>query len=44
VLVEWLGLSAEEAAGVLGIRPVSVRVRLSRAKINVRRSLEDAGE
>lgn len=32
VLVEWLGMSAEEASDVLRIQPVSVRVRLSRAK------------
>jgi RNA polymerase sigma-70 factor (ECF subfamily) len=32
VLVEWLGLSAEEAGGVLGIRPVSVRGRVYRAR------------
>ncbi len=32
VLVEWVGLSAEEAAPVLGIEPVSVRGRLHRAR------------
>ena len=32
VLVEWLGLSAEEAGGVLGIRPASVRGRVHRAR------------
>jgi RNA polymerase sigma-70 factor (ECF subfamily) len=32
ILVEWLGLAAEEAAPILGIEPVSVRVRVSRAK------------
>jgi RNA polymerase sigma-70 factor (ECF subfamily) len=32
VLVEWLGMSSEEAAPILGISPVAVRVRVSRAK------------
>jgi RNA polymerase sigma factor (sigma-70 family) len=32
VLVEWVGLSAEEAAPVLGIEAVSVRGRLHRAR------------
>jgi RNA polymerase sigma factor (sigma-70 family) len=32
VLVEWVGLSAEEAARVLGIEAVSVRGRLHRAR------------
>jgi RNA polymerase sigma factor (sigma-70 family) len=32
VLVEWLGLDSTEAAAVLGIKPVSVRTRLHRAK------------
>jgi RNA polymerase sigma-70 factor (sigma-E family) len=41
VLVEWLGLSAEETAGVLELRPVSVRVRLSRAHASLRDLLED---
>jgi RNA polymerase sigma-70 factor (ECF subfamily) len=36
VLVEWLGMSPEEAGAVLGIQPVSVRVRLSRAKSGLR--------
>jgi RNA polymerase sigma-70 factor (ECF subfamily) len=36
VLVEWLGMSAEEAAPALGIEPVSVRVRVSRAKAALR--------
>src|SRR2546422_1252760 len=30
VLVEWLGFDSEEAAGLLGIRPSSVRTRLHR--------------
>lgn len=36
LLTEWLGMSAEEAGRVLGIRPVSVRVRVSRAKAALR--------
>ena len=44
VLVEWMGLSPEEAGRVLGIRAVSVRVRLSRAKASVQRSLEESDE
>lgn len=32
VLVEWLGLSSEEAARILGIRAASVRGRLHRAR------------
>jgi RNA polymerase sigma factor (sigma-70 family) len=32
VLVEWLGMTAEEAAPVLGVSPVAVRVRISRGK------------
>jgi RNA polymerase sigma-70 factor, ECF subfamily len=41
VLVEWVGLSAEEAGRVLGIEPVSVRVRLSRARATLRTAMED---
>jgi RNA polymerase sigma-70 factor (ECF subfamily) len=41
VLVEWLGMDQEEAATALGIKPGSVRSRLSRAKTDLRRVLED---
>lgn len=41
VLVEWLGMDQEEAATSLGIKPGSVRARLSRAKADLRRMLED---
>ena len=41
VLVEWLGFDAEEAGRVLGIEPVSVRVRLSRARTAMRDLLGD---
>lgn len=39
VLVGWVGLSAEDAGRVLGIEPVSVRVRLSRARAALREAL-----
>jgi RNA polymerase sigma-70 factor, ECF subfamily len=32
MLVDWLGYTAEEAAGLLGVRPASVRGRLLRAR------------
>ena len=41
VLVEWLGMDQEETAAALGIKPGSVRSRLSRAKTDLRRMLED---
>jgi RNA polymerase sigma-70 factor (ECF subfamily) len=36
VLVEWLGLGADEVATILGIEPSSVRARVSRAKAALR--------
>jgi RNA polymerase sigma-70 factor (ECF subfamily) len=39
ILVDWLDMDAEEAAGVLGIKPGSVRVRLHRARSALRDSL-----
>ncbi len=36
VLVAWHGMTDEEAGGILGIEPVSVRVRVSRAKAALR--------
>ena len=39
VLVEWLGLDDAEAGRILGIEPVSVRVRLSRARATLRMHL-----
>lgn len=36
VLVEWLGLSADEAGAVLGIDPSSVRGRIHRARQTLR--------
>jgi RNA polymerase sigma factor (sigma-70 family) len=41
VLVEWLGMDQDEAATALGIKQGSVRARLSRAKADLRRMLED---
>jgi RNA polymerase sigma-70 factor (ECF subfamily) len=41
VLVSWLGLDAEEAGAMLGIEPVSVRARLSRARATLRKHLHD---
>ena len=41
VLVEWLGMEPQEAAMALGIKPGSVRARLSRAKAALRGMLED---
>ena len=41
VLVELLGMSAEEAGRVLRIEPVSVRVRLSRARTLLRQRATD---
>jgi RNA polymerase sigma-70 factor (ECF subfamily) len=44
VLVEWLGLDAEEAGRVLGIEPVTVRVRISRARASLRERMEGVDE
>src|SRR5688572_16212087 len=41
VLVEWLGMDPQEAATALGIKPGSLRARLSRAKAALRDLLED---
>jgi RNA polymerase sigma-70 factor (ECF subfamily) len=41
VLVEWLGMDPQEAAATLGIKPGSLRARLSRAKAALRPMLED---
>jgi RNA polymerase sigma factor (sigma-70 family) len=39
VLVEWAGMTAEEAGRVLGIQPVSVRGRVHRAKTRLRQRM-----
>lgn len=36
LLVEWLGMTSEEAGAVLGIRPESVRGRAHRARVTLR--------
>jgi RNA polymerase sigma-70 factor (ECF subfamily) len=41
VLIEWLGMDPQEAATAMGIKPGSVRARLSRARAALRRMLED---
>ena len=43
MLVEWLGLNAEEAGRVLGVAPASVRSRVHRAKAVLRERLSDEG-
>ena len=44
VLVELLGLRAEEAGQILQIEPVSVRVRLSRARSHLRAQVRDGDD
>jgi len=44
VLVDWAGITAEEAARVLGIQPVSVRGRLHRARAALRQRIGDADD
>jgi RNA polymerase sigma factor (sigma-70 family) len=39
ILVDWLDMDTQEAAGVLGIKPASVRVRLHRARASLRDAL-----
>jgi len=44
MLVEWLGMSSEEAARILRIAPASVRTRIHRARAALRNRLgEDGG-
>lgn len=40
VLVEWLGMRDEEAGEVLGVAPVTIRVRISRARHALREMSE----
>jgi RNA polymerase sigma-70 factor, ECF subfamily len=42
LLVEWAGMSAEEAGRALGVTAEGVRTRIHRAKRTLRESLEDA--
>jgi RNA polymerase sigma-70 factor, ECF subfamily len=44
VLVDWAGMTAEEAARILGIQPVSVRGRLHRARAALRQRLGDTND
>jgi RNA polymerase sigma factor (sigma-70 family) len=44
MLIEWLGMTAEEAGRILGIAPASVRSRIHRARIILRESLLQGGE
>jgi RNA polymerase sigma factor (sigma-70 family) len=41
VLVEWMGLSHEEAGAALGISPITVRVRIHRARAVLRPLLQE---
>ena len=43
MLVEWLGMSSEEAARILRIAPASVRTRSHRARAALRKQLGDDG-
>lgn len=43
MLVEWLGMSSEEAARILRIAPASVRTRIHRARAALRKRLGDDG-
>lgn len=42
VLIDWSGMSVDEAARVLGVGPSSVRARLSRGRATMRGLLEDS--
>jgi RNA polymerase sigma-70 factor, ECF subfamily len=44
MLVDWLGYTAEEAAGILGVRPSSVRGRLHRARRGLRERFGGDGD
>jgi RNA polymerase sigma-70 factor (ECF subfamily) len=43
-LVEWLGLSSEEAGQMLGLAPASVRSRVHRARARLRDRLDPGGD
>lgn len=43
VLVEWVGMSDEEAGDVLGVSPVAIRVRISRARHALRTETSGGG-
>ena len=44
VMVEWLGMTDDEAGALLGISPITVRVRIHRARAILRPLLERGGE
>jgi RNA polymerase sigma-70 factor (ECF subfamily) len=44
MLVEWLGYTAEEAARILDVRPSSVRGRLHRARLTLRKRFGGDGD
>jgi RNA polymerase sigma-70 factor, ECF subfamily len=44
VLVEWLGMTDAEAAEILGVTPVAVRVRISRARPTLLEHLRGASD
>ncbi len=44
VLVHWLGMDAQEAGGVLGIDPATVRVQVSRGRGALRKTQEMGDE
>ena len=43
-MVEWLGMTDDEVAGLLGISPITVRVRIHRAKAILRPLLREGGD
>jgi len=44
VMVEWLGMTDDEAGEALGVSPVTVRVRIHRARGRLRPLLHEEGE
>ena len=44
VLVEWLGLSSEEAASVLSVKPSTVRSRLQRSRLALQNQLSGGND
>src|SRR5438132_13652656 len=44
VMVEWLGMTDDEAAALLGISPITVRVRIHRARAILRPMLREGGD
>ena len=44
VMVEWLGMTDDEAGALLGISPVTVRVRIHRARAVLRPLLREGDD